>query len=175
MTVTDNTELSSGLYVPFRGTNKVSDPIGSIQLTLSATGDGSAGQVNAHVLANRIEFGFHPILILTLVEAKDNLAATSERFLQYSSVGNERLGSAITIPKVPIAHGSDFIANWSGSELAIPVEPDGLAGRNIFTVQWATNTNTEVYTCFIFGLLFDAERIAKGVAVHLPDIFYGVR
>ena len=175
MTVTDNTELGTALYVPFRGVSRVVNPVASINMSLEATGDGSGGSVNAHVLANRIEFGFHPIVILTLVEARDNLAATSQRFLQYSSVGNERLQGAITIPKVPIANGNDFISVWSGGELAVPVEPDGAAGRNIFTIQWATNTNVEVYRVFIFGLVFDAEAIAREVGVPLPDIFYGVR
>ncbi len=81
MTVTDNQEFGTAVFTPFRGTNPVTDPIGSINLFLQATGDGSGGVVNMHVLANAIEFGVHPILILTLVAAFDNLAATSERAL----------------------------------------------------------------------------------------------
>ncbi len=81
----------------------------------------------------------------------------------------------MTLPKVPVDDGADFVSIWSGSELAIPVEFDGAGGRNIFTIIFRTNTNTEVYSVNIFGLLFNAETLARQVGAHMPDIFYGVR
>ncbi len=175
MTVNVTTEFGTALFIPYRGPSWVVNPVASFQLSLTGTGDGSGGFVNLQVVANRVEFGFHPIIILTLVEANDNLSATSERFLQYASIGNERLANAFTIPKVPLPSGADFISIWSGSELAVPVEPDGAGARNIFVVHWDTNTNAEVYLARIFGLMFDAEALAREVGAEMPDIFYGVR
>lgn len=175
MTVTDNTELKTACYVPYRGTSRVTDPSGSFSLSLTGTGDSSGGYVNLHVLANKLEFGYHPIIVVTSATLKDNLAATSQRRFEFSSVANERLCAAVSIPKVPVADGSDWISIYSGGELAVPIEPDGVAGRNIFTCGWRTNTNTKVYTAFIFGLIWDAEELAREVGAQMPDIFYGVR
>ncbi len=175
MTVTVNTEMATAVFVPYRGTNRVTDPMGSFFLSLTGTGDGSGGNVNLHVLSNQQEFGVHPIFVVTQAQLKDNLAATSERRFEFSSVGNSRVGAALSIPKVPIADGADFISVFAGGELAVQIEPDGVSGRNIFTCGWRTNTNTEVYTAFIFGLVWDAETIARQVDAHMPDIFYGVR
>lgn len=175
MTVNVDTELGAGHFVPYRGPSNIVNPTGSIEIAMTGTGDGSGGFFNLNLLANRIEFGFHPILVLTLVEANDNLAAIAERFLQYSAQGNERLSQAISIPKVALPTGADFTSIWSGSELAVPVEPNGEGTRGLFTVHWDVNTNLEVYFARIFGLLFDAEALAREVGVDMPDIFYGVR
>jgi len=178
LTVTDNNEFSAGLYVPYRGLAPGVQPSGSWSTQMTATGDGSGGQVNVNLFMSKIEFGFHPIFTLQYCMSVDNLAAADEVIFQYSVVGNERLRSAVSIGKTPIANGTSFFAVWVGEDLPIPIEPDlgsDITTRTVATVQWQTNTDTKAYQVNLFGMVWDAEVLARQVGAKMPDYFFGVR
>ncbi len=179
MAVSANIELRDGNFVPYRGLVKGENPEGTLSHRGSATGDATGGAVQIVMRARRLEFGFHPIITLVMVEANDNLAAADQQLFQYNvTPGNERIGltHALGIRKISIATVSGFRSNWLGEDLPIPIECISETDQAIFLVQWATNTDTKTYNMNMFAMLWDAEKLAKmpGTA-HMPEQFFGVR
>lgn len=179
MSVTDVTLFQDGLFVPYRGLAKGVQPAGTYSALLAGTGDAGGGTVNLQMSMRSVEFGFHAVLTMVLIEANDNLASPVEVLFQYSATpGNERVDSAavLSVRKLPVDSIGLNRANWLGQDLPIPIESTSIAGATAFNVAWATNTDTKLYTARVFGQLWDAEVLARmpGLAV-MPEQFFGVR
>ncbi len=175
MSISNTVALSTGLYVPFRGHSRVERPLGSIQVTVSDVGDASGGGVTLAVTMSRIEFGFHPILIWTWVTWQDTAGAPTDVALQYRPAGNERMNNNMTSRGLPIitADSSITVKSFSGSELSALIEPDQEEAEVVALIS--DNQNTVNYQGVFFGLLYDAEAMARHVGL-LPDpAFYGIR
>ncbi len=181
MSVQTLTELSSGLFVPYRGTMQGLQPAGTVEVAMQATGAAGGGTVTLHLVASKIEFGFHPILTLTAVASFATVVVAGEVFFQYSAVGNERMQqSVLTLPKTEVDSGGFTMANWLGEELPIPIEPFidsavAQASRIVASIQWTTNTDTASYNAAVFALVWDMEALARRADAVMPDVFYGVR
>lgn len=179
MTVTDVTLFQDGLYVPYRGLAKGIQPAGTYSALLSGTGDAGGGTVNLQMSMRKVEFGFHAVLTMVLVEANDNLASPVEVLFQYSATpGNERVDTAgvMSVRKLPVSSIGLNRANWLGQDLPIPIESISVAGATAFNIAWATNTDTKLYTARVFGQLWDAEVLARSRGrMVMSDQFFGVR
>ncbi len=180
MSVIDVTLFQDGLYTPYRGLAKGSQPAGSYSALLQGTGDAGGGTVNLNMSMRNEEFGMHCIMTMVSIETNDNLASPVEVVFQYSvTPGNERVGSsaAISIRKLPVASVASLNrANWVGADLPIPIESISRDGATCFNIAWTTNTDTKTYSARVFALLWDAEVIARAPnRMVMPEQFYGVR
>ncbi len=178
MAVNQDREFSTGLYTPFRGFDREAGAIGTYSLLTTAAGTVTAGTVTITVQMNKIEFGFHPIFIITRISTRDELAAAEVILFSYLSDGNERLQGIITEQRlsVALAAGGDFIATFT--ELGVSIEPtEEVATRDAFQVRWGTNTDGKTYTLSVFGVLYDAEALARAkLPGKAPDLLLtGVR
>lgn len=160
MAVSTNRNVSDiGLYVPFRGVDREAGFVGSLFLDGATTGDASGGAIQIRILMRREEFGFHPIFVPTRVSAFDNATAETVVF-QYAPAGNERISDFTREPKLGIA---GFGGNSMTFEsLGIPIEPDQVDQAEIMGMQWSTNVDTKLYHAHIFGVVYDAEALARG-------------
>ncbi len=177
MALSVDVEFRDGLYVPYRGLVKGENPAGTYSALMSATGNASGGALQLVMRARRLEFGFHPIITLVLVETSDNLAAADEQLFQYNvAPGNERVALAMSIPKVTAASTTGFRSLYRGEDLPIPIEPVSETDQAIFLVSWQTNTDTKVYQVRVFAMIWDAEVLARSPGgMRMPEQFFGVR
>ncbi len=177
MTVTVLTSFGDGLYVPYRGLSKGDNPAGTYSHIMSGVGDGSGGTIVLRMRMQRLEFGFHPILTLVIVEATDNTAAVDQVLFQYEvAPGNERLSTALTIPKDSLVSVTGSRVVFLGQDLPIPIEPVSEVLTGAFLIQYQTNTNAANYNVRLFGMLWDAEVLARSPnRLHVPEQFFGVR
>ncbi len=150
-----------GLYTPFRGFDREVSAVGTLSLDAALTGDGTGGTITLSLSMERVEFGFHPILLVTRMSSLDGLATAEQVTVEYSSQGNERLNTDIIETNLPVAGpGSSNIATYS--RLGVPIEPNLAAGGDILIARWTTNTDTIVYHLHVFGVVYDAEAMARG-------------
>ncbi len=155
----DRAVADIGLYVPFRGIDREVGFCGTLFLDASATGDASGGAIQIRILMSKFEFGFHPIFVPTRVSAFDNATAEVVVF-QYGAVGNERISDTTREPKLGVA---GFGGNSMTFEsLGIPIEPILEGGGDVMGMQWLTNVDTKLYHAHIFGVIYDAEAMARG-------------
>jgi len=161
MSVSTARFVASGLYVPFRGIDREVSAVGTLAIDATVTGDGSAGTVTIPLAMARIEFGFHPIWIPTRVFATVNLNSAQEVLFVYETSGNERLQGGMSEEVTSrVTINGDNVAN--ASLLSIPIEPNQEIASNVFSIRWGANNNGDVYELHMFGVLYDAEAMARG-------------
>ncbi len=174
MSVVFSTDLSGGLYVPFRGVDRARSPVGTVSIRARATGDGSGGSVSAAVAsASRILFGFHPMLALTRLHTFDRLATIVNVRLTLQEAGNERIDEDYADVVTPVEQATDNnVANMSF--LGVPIEPDG--GGGLVSAVWQTNTNALAYDLVAFFVVYDLEALARSPGLGAIDMLVsGIR
>jgi len=172
MAVSQDREVADvGLYTPYRGIDREAGICGTLFIDGAATGDNTGGAMQIRILMARIEFGFHPIFVPTRVSGFDNATAEVVVF-QFSPTGNERISDTTREPKLGVA---GFGGNSMTFEsLGIPIEPDSLAAADVMGMQWLTNADTKLYHAHIFGVVYDAEAMARGKRYgKTPDVLLG--
>lgn len=162
-----------GLYVPFRGFDREAGPVGTLFVDVSATGDGSGGTVTLGITMKRLEFGFHPIWVPTRVSSLDGLASPEAVEFMFRSSGNERLNGDLREPALGVAvAGGNNLAAFN--QLGVAVEPTNETAATVLQCLWSTNTNAVVYHLHAFGVLYDAEALARGKrSGKAPDVLLG--
>lgn len=181
MSVSVTVSFSAGLFVPFRtakrggGVNSGGgDPVGSFYIDGDLTGDASGGTATMVLAMARLEFGFHPIFVPTHIDASDNLATAEIVQLIYDPVGNARLsaGNGIRQSKLSVAGSStnDLLFDASG----VLIEPSEVLQANVLDLVWKSNTDTKIYHFHVFGMMFDAEIMAREY-VKVSELMMGVR
>ncbi len=176
MSVSVTRNVSAGLYVPFRGVDRLVSPVGTLAIDATVTGDASAGTVSIALAMEFDEFGFHPIWIPTRINAIVNNAGVDEVEFTYQPAGNERLSGVLTEEiTTRVTVGGDNVGN--AVFLAVPIEPDQKAPADVFTVRWETNTDTKVYHLHLFGVLYDAQAMSqrKDPGSRIDTFMAGVR
>ncbi len=159
----DRTVANVGLFTPFRGFDREFGAVGTLYCDAEATGDGSGGTVRINLLMSRLEFGFHPIWVVTNITTTDLLTSAAAVRMAYTSDGNERLSSSLDEAQVAIAApGNTNIAAFTN--LSVPIEPDIAAGLRVLSALWATNETGDVYHMHVFGPVYDGEALARGKA-----------
>ncbi len=175
MAVATTRFVGAGLYVPFRGVDRAVSPVGTYSIDAQATGDGSGGTVDILMNMSYIEFGFHPILVMTRVTALDELATPIGVRFRYAASGNERLEANIDQLVLAVA-GVGAVSYTEFNALPVVIEPIR-DGGDVMAITWATNENADTYHLHLFGLLFDAEAMArtkeKGSAIDM--LLAGIR
>ncbi len=180
LAISDQIDVSSGLYVPFRGFDREAGPVGTLDVQSQTVADVSGGTVALNVRWNYEEFGFHMIWIPTMITIIDTLAAAETVEVLYRGLGNERI--ADFHGEIVTTVSSGFTARNIGkvAELGFPFEANVDARetpQGIISAGWATNTNLLLYELHIFGPVYDAEALARGKQEgKSPDVLLaGVR
>ncbi len=177
MAVSTNQDVEDvGVYVPFRGVDRQAGPVGTLMIPSVATGDATGGAVTITVRMKRLEFGFHPIFVPTRAHFTVNEAAAQEVLMSYSAAGNERISSAFAEEVTSRITGSgDNIGNLT--LLEIPIEPSEDLAAAIMQCRFTLNTDTDTYNFNVFGVMYDAEAMAKGKrqGARIDMLMAGVR
>ncbi len=164
MSVVGNHSTLDGLYVPFRGVAR-NGIVGTFHIRMTVTGDSGGGTAEIRFSWNHIEFGFHALLVPTLITARDNLASAENVQLEYVTQGNERIEGEIEVILVPSTFGALHIGAFQ--DLGIVIEgrifAGGFAatGREVVNIKWTTNTDAKLYVGQLYGVVYDAEHMAK--------------
>lgn len=162
MSVTLNENVEDvGLFVPFRGFDREVGPVGTLHCFQTVFGDGSGGTVAILLRMKRVEFGFHPIWVLTRVHTLDQLATPEVVRMSYSASGNERLSFGMN-ENILSAAGPPTSSSVNFRHLQVPIEPSEEAVSQVLSARWSTNTNALTYEFSVFGMLYDAEAMARG-------------
>jgi len=160
MSIAVTRSVSAGLFVPFRGVDRLVSPVGTLSIDAEATGDAGGGTVAITLAMASVEFGFHPIWIPTRIVVINNNGATQEVEIIYLANGNERIQAGLTEELTTrVTTPGDNVGN--ASFLAVPIEPDSLAEADVFFVRWSANVDTKVYELHMFGVLYDAQAMAQ--------------
>lgn len=160
MTVTVNVAVADSLYVPFRGFDREAGAVGTLFVDGNATGDAGGGNIVIRVFMGFIEFGFHPIWVVTRMSALDDLATPEVVNVAIANAGNERLDADLQENVLTLAGFDLNVANFG--HLGVPIEPDSSTTGTVLIATWSTNTDTKAYHFHAFGLLYDAEAMARG-------------
>lgn len=153
--------VSAGLYVPFRGVDREVSAVGTLSIDATATGDATGAPLTIVLSMGQIEFGFHAIWIPTRVVVLENNGAAQEVLFVYQTAGNQRIQGGLSEEiTTRVTVDGDNVGN--AEFLAVPIEPDSLAQANVFSARWAVNNDANIYELHMFGVLYDAEAIARG-------------
>lgn len=165
----------NGLYTPYRGFDRAEGPVGTLSIDAEATGDGSGGTMTVRVIMSRIEFGFHPIWVVTRLNTLDGLAAAEAVLMRFAEAGNERLNADFNDAVLAVRQGALNVANME--HLGLVIEPDAVTDANVLIADWATNTNSVGYHLHAYGVLFDAEALArrKAFGKGVDPLLSGIR
>ncbi len=163
MAVTTSVNISTGLYVPYaqqgRGGDRHNLPVASVQMAMTATGDGSGGAVTLQLTATRNDFGYKCLALLIEGSTRDGLSAAESVRLLALPNGNRRLSDTIEFVMPSTAIGG---ANYTRvPRLNVPMDFDQVAIGAVVQVLWATNTNAVVYIARLLFHVYDAEYIEK--------------
>lgn len=151
---------SNGLYVPYRGFDRAYGPVGTLSVDAQATGDAGGGAVTLRIIMSAREFGFHPIWVVTRLSSIDGLATPEAVRLLFAEAGNERLNADYNETLTPVVGpGGANVGNFAN--LGLVIEPDAAADANVIIVDWTTNEDTVQYHIHAYGVLFDAEALAR--------------
>lgn len=178
MSVTASGALGDALFVPFRSARRGgeygSDPVGSVFADLAVAGAAGGGTATITLSCAKIIFGFHPIFVPTYITTQDDLATPEEVLLIYDPAGNERLsaGNGPRESKLAVAaSGGNFVLF---DAVGLLIEPSEEATTNVLDVVWSTNTDAKTYHLHVYGVLFDAEIMARSDS-RLSELFMGIR
>jgi len=177
MAVSVSRAIADGLYTPFRGYDREAGAIGTVYVRGAATGTATGGTVSILFTLTRLVFGFHPILVVTRVMSQDDLAAVSPIRFGFNPSGNERMQTA-SLNEIVASIAGDSSLNWAqAASLGVLIEPTSETEATVFQVVWGTNTDTKEYEAGMFGVLYDAEAIARGKSPgKAPDeLLTGIR
>lgn len=176
MSVATTRFIASGTYVPFRGVDREVSAVGTFSQDAVATGDASGGTVELLMSMIFIEFGFHPLYVPTRATTLDSLTTPEAVRLRYSGQGNERVEGNVdeSVLAVVGVEGVNY-ATFSG--LSIVIEPIGPDGGTVMTAKWSTNEDGDAYHLHVFGLMYDAEAMARGKrrGARVDELLAGIR
>lgn len=164
-----------GLYTPFRGFDRELGPVGTLYVDAEAAGAAGGGTVTILLNMSSDEFGFHGIWVPTRVSSRDALATAETVALTYRNEGNERLSSDITEQALAVVTPSQGnVATFN--DLAVIIEPDIIEGDRVLSCQWSTNEDGDTYHLHVFGVLYDAQAMARGKLGRVAgDLLAGIR
>lgn len=159
MSVVGARNIASGTYVPFRGVDRAVSPVATFSIDGTVTGDAGGGNATITMNMEYLEFGFHALFVPTRIATVDELATPEQVRLRYRREGNERLEAHIDQTVLGVAGvGSENHADFD--RLGIIIEPTRL-GDIVLEVQWITNEDGDTYHMHMFGLMYDAEAMAR--------------
>ncbi len=175
MSVTSDHSFGDGLYVPFRGFDRSVGPAGTFNQEMVDAGDATGGTVTINLQMSREEFGFNAIFVPTKVISQSGLTTGGVVSFSFRSENNERLASAMTVAQTEFDAGSLNHADWE--QLSMVIEPNNSARDDVMRMVWATNTNLVDYRMKVFGVVYDAQAIARGKhpGAAVDDLMAGIR
>ncbi len=163
MSVANTVTMTSGLYVPYstkrRGGRQGDKPVGTLMVDGGAIGDASGGNVQININMGRLEFGFHPLWVLTsMVAWRVDSVADFVRFI-FQNAGNRRLNTTM----IEVVQGVDDggLVGAIASQRAVVIEPNVDVETAVLSAVFGTNTNTINYHFHCYGVVFDGEYLAK--------------
>lgn len=166
--------MEDQLYVPLHsrvpGGDDGKSPVGTVSIDMGTVGDATGGLARAQLKMRRIEFGFRPIIVPTLITVQDNLAAVGVVEVEYSQ-SQWRLGTSTNLVVTTVAGPNINQVSVPLNGMVFEVEPQAVT--EVLLVSWATNTDTKIYHCHIFGAVFDAEVIEQRGSIS--ELLAGVR
>lgn len=163
MAIDVNRAFNTGLYTPFRGFDRDVGPVGTMSVDVSATGDAGGGTVLINLTMERQEFGFHPIFVPTRCSSLDTLTTAEVVKFLFTGSGNERLKGDVREARLAVAAaGSENIAAFE--QLGVSIEPAITGDQVIMQMLWSTNEDGKAYHMHVFGILYDAEALARSKA-----------
>lgn len=172
MSVEERTSMSVQHYVPFRGADRAEGAVGTVNVDIQATGDGSGGTVKVVLDMSRVTFGFHALWVPTRVSSEDNIGAVEVVQLSWQRFGNERLAGTVTENVLTVRHGVENAAPFG--ELGLLIEPDLEVEAGVMQMLWQTNTDTKTYHLHAFGPVYDGEFMSRGRS-GIPELLAGLR
>lgn len=178
MAVSVSGELQSGTFVPFRtakrGGPEGSDPVGTIYFDGGATGAAGGGTVTISVTMAKLDFGFHALFVPTFLSVQDTLVTAEEVNLIYDAAGNSRIGAGNGIVQGQLAVAGAGVNSAVFTVNGMLIEPSEETQALVLAAQWITNTDTKAYHFHVFGMLFDAEIMAREES-RISELLMGVR
>lgn len=178
MAVTATGLFTGGLFVPFRtakrGGRDGGDPVGSYYFDGGAVGAAGGGTVTIILAMQKEAFGFHPLFVPTHIDASDTLATAEEVQLIYDPAGNSRIAAGNGIRESVLAVAGSATNDVFFTAAGIIVEPSEDVDTSVLAAVWKTNTDTKTYHFHIFGMLFDAEIMAREES-KISELLMGVR
>ncbi len=151
---------TSGIFVPFRGFDREVGPVGTIYLDMEDVGDGTGGTVRITLSIRREMFGFHAIVVPTRISATDALVTAEVVIMRWLATGNERVNGDMDQAVLSLQQaGPTNVAIFDALGFILETQSDGdvIAAR----MDWATNTTALTYHYHFWGVLYDAEALAR--------------
>lgn len=170
--------FTAGLFVPFRtgkrGGVGGGDPVGSYYFDGGASGAAGGGTVTIILAMSKEQFGFHALFVPTHIDASDNLAAAEEVQLIYDAAGNSRIAAGNGIRESRLAVAGSATNDVFFTAAGILIEGSEDADTSVLAAVWKTNTDGKAYHFHVFGMLFDAEIMAREES-KISELLMGVR
>ncbi len=164
MAVSSTTQLADGNFTSFKGFYRSSGPVGTFSFIQRDVGDATGGGLSLIMSMGRLQFGFHALIVPTIISIQDNLATPEAVELVYLST-NRRVqavpdgGTSLRDVLVPTAGASGNTGVFTGSKPILEVQDVGPV--NVMNFIWSTNTDTAIYRVSVYGLVYDGEYQAK--------------
>ena len=161
MALTVDAVLSPANFVPW-SQRRTSPQVGSFSVDLGATGDATGNPVIVNSEWTSGEWGFRAILVPKGVSIQANADPGNVR-VEFTAAGNRRLLGNVTVGFDPIQVGSDFVT----PEYVFPADLSIDLGQVVETalrwmqVEFAANTDGTAYHAHAWGLVYDAEMLAR--------------
>lgn len=176
MSVSANTAMSGGHFVPFRmrkrGGGSGTDPVGTLHVNAEVTGDSSSGSVTATITGVKDTFGFPAMWVPTLIAVQDVLASLVNVRIVFGQVGNDRLEATMSTPIIMTAIGGVNMGVLGNSSVLI--DSSGVqAAADVLSAIWPTNTDGFLYHLHVYGPVYDGQKLAE--ADNLPELLAGLR
>lgn len=160
---------TGSLYVPWRGQNRVSGPVGTLHQQAFDVGDAGGGTVIISVTCPRQVFGFHPILVPTSIAVIDSLGTAEPVMMSFTLEGNERLVEDHRLHGRNVKNAGGLnVTNFPREDFLVVIEPNIEAGADVMQFLWDTNEDTKIYRALVFFLVYDAEQLAR-----MTELDYG--
>lgn len=173
MAVTSTTQLADGNFVSFKGFYRSMGPVGTFSFIQRDVGDATGGGLSLIMSMARLQFGFHALIVPTIISVQDNLATPEAVELVYGNtnrrvIGVPDAGTSLRDVLVPVAGASGNTGVYTGSKPILEVSDESPVG--VLSFVWSTNTDTKIYRVAVYGLVYDGEYQAKSPLdfVHGP-------
>ncbi len=177
MSVTTDVDMrTNGLFVPFRtkkrGGFEGSDPVGTLHLDGTVTGDAGGGSASITFQGIRDMFGFPMLFVPLMVGTQDNLATPESTRVIFAAAGNDRLqGDFFQVVTVVGLGGSN---QGTLENVAVVIDFNGVNTlQDALFALWATNEDGKVYHFHVYGACYDAQLL--GNASRVPELLAGLR
>lgn len=177
MSVTTSIAMGQGLFTPFptlyRGGRDGSQPVGTLFVDATATGDSGGGVIVMNITGVRSQFGFRTAWIPLYIQASDDDGGVPKQFaLGYRAEGNTRLSSTLTEVLSGVSDGTGLFAG-PFQNTGILIESDSRTAAAVMRMQASVNTDGKVYHFHVYGPVYDRELLAKHG--KLDELYTGVR